>query len=288
MRVRVGRPFPTEEMSMSAAPSTARAADFEVPAGFVAGLFGLGGRVAIVTGGGSGIGAAIAKGLAQAGAAIVVVDIADEGAAATAATIVEQGGRATTLHCDVTDRAAVEAMAARVVADHGHVDVLVNSAGTAFRCPAEDFPEERLDAILDLNIKGTYLPCQAVGRHMLERGSGSIVNLASIGGFAAFPHASAYVTSKGAVVQLTRAFAIEWISRGVRVNGIAPCRVDSPLSDELATQSSVTSDFIDGRMLREGMLLPRDLVGAALFLASDASGRVSGHTIAVDDGYLVA
>ena len=96
---------------------------------------------------------------------------------------------------------------------------------------------------------------------MLAQGSGSIINLASIGGFTAFPHASAYVTSKGAVVQLTRAFAVEWIDRGVRVNGIAPCRVDSALSDQLATQSSVTSDFIDGRMLRQGMLLPRDLVG---------------------------
>ena len=132
------------------------------------------------------------------------------------------------MHCDVTDRGAVEAMTERAVGELGSVDVLVNSAGTAFRSPAEDFPEERLDAILALNIKGTYLPCQAIGRHMLSRGSGSIINLASIGGFAAFPQASAYVTSKGAVVQLTRAFAVEWIERGVRVNGIAPCRVDSP------------------------------------------------------------
>src|SRR6478752_6740460 len=256
-------------------PSANRAADFEVPAGFVESLFGLGGRVACVTGGGSGIGAAIAKGLAQAGARIVVVDINDDGAAATVATIAEQGGQASARHCDVTDRGAVEATADSIVGELGQVDVLVNSAGTAFRSPAEDFPEERLDAILDLNIKGTYLPCQAFGRHMLARGSGSVINLASIGGFAAFPHASAYVTSKGAVVQLTRAFAVEWTERGVRVNGIAPSRVDSPLSDQLATQGSVTSDFIDGRMLTDGMLLPRDLVGTALFLA-------------VDDGYLAA
>src|SRR6185295_16750988 len=106
---------------------------------------------------------------------------------ATAATIAAQGGNAGTTHCDVTDRGAVEAMVDRAVTDLGQVDVLVNSAGTAFRSPAEDFPEERLDAILTLNIKGTYLPCQAVGRHMLSRGSGSIINLASIGGFTAFP-----------------------------------------------------------------------------------------------------
>ena len=170
----------------------------------------------------------------------------------------------------------------------GRVDILVNSAGTAFRCPAEDFPEERLDAILALNIKGTYLPCQAIGRHMLAQGSGSIVNLASIGGFAAFPHASAYVASKGGVVQLTRVLAVEWTARGVRVNGIAPSRCDSPLTRTLATQSSVTSDFIDGRMLTDTLLLPRDLVGTAVFLASEASGRVSGHIVAVDDGYLAA
>ena len=274
---------------MSGSESTAsRVADFDVPAGFVAKLFGLGGRVACLTGGGSGIGAALAKGLSQAGARVVVLDIDDDGAAATVATIASQGGEAVAWHCDVTDRAAVEATADKVVGDFGQVDILVNSAGTAYRSPAEDFPEERLDAILNLNIKGTYLPCQAFGRHMLTRGNGSIINLASIGGFAAFPHASAYVTSKGAVVQLTRAFAVEWTGRGVRVNGIAPCRVDSPMSDQLATQSSTTSDFIDGRMLRDGLLLPRDLIGAALFLASDASRRVSGHTLAVDDGYLAA
>ena len=191
-------------------------------------------------------------------------------------------------HCDVVRRASVDDLARTLVDELGRVDILVNSAGTAFRCPAEDFPEERLDAILALNIKGTYLPCQAIGRHMLAQGSGSIVNLASIGGFAAFPHASAYVASKGGVVQLTRVLAVEWTARGVRVNGIAPSRCDSPLTRTLATQSSVTSDFIDGRMLTDTLLLPRDLVGTAVFLASEASGRVSGHIVAVDDGYLAA
>ena len=275
-------------MSAQESPATRRADAFEVPAGFVENLFGIRGRVACVTGGGSGIGAAIAKGLAQTGARLVILDIDEAGAEATVATIVSQGGNATAFRCDVTNREAVEEAAGRIIDEFLQVDILVNSAGTAFRSPAEEFPEERLDAILDLNIKGTYLPCQSFGRRMLARQSGSIINLASIGGFAAFPHASAYVTSKGAVVQLTRAFAIEWIDRGVRVNGIAPCRVDSPLSDQLATQSSTTSDFIDGRMLRAGLLLPRDLIGAALFLASDASRRVTGHTIAVDDGYLAA
>ena len=270
-------------------PSAIPAEDiFDVPAGFVDRLFRLDGRVACVTGAANGIGAAIAKGLAQAGARVVVADLDDDGAARTVATVEQQGGQAMAVHCDVVRRASVDDLARTLVDELGRVDILVNSAGTAFRCPAEDFPEERLDAILALNIKGTYLPCQAIGRHMLAQGSGSIVNLASIGGFAAFPHASAYVASKGGVVQLTRVLAVEWTARGVRVNGIAPSRCDSPLTRTLATQSSVTSDFIDGRMLTDTLLLPRDLVGTAVFLASEASGRVSGHIVAVDDGYLAA
>jgi NAD(P)-dependent dehydrogenase (short-subunit alcohol dehydrogenase family) len=275
-------------MSAAHEPADRTEEIFEVPAGYVDRLFRLDGRVACVTGAANGIGAAIAKGLAQAGAHVVVADIDADGAALTVATIEEQGGQGMAVHCDVVERASVDELATRIVTRLGRVDILVNSAGTAFRCPAEDFPEERLDAVLTLNIKGTYLPCQAIGRHMLEQGRGSIVNLASIGGFAAFPHASAYVTSKGGVVQLTRVLAVEWTARGVRVNGIAPCRCDSPLTRTLATQSSVTSDFIDGRMLTDTLLLPRDLVGTAIFLASDASGRVSGHTVAVDDGYLAA
>lgn len=263
-------------------------AAFEVPPDFVRSLFRLDGRVAVVTGGGSGLGAAMAKGLAQAGASLVVVDIDDQGAAATVSTIEEQGGRATAMRCDVTDKAQVDALADRVVDELGRADVLVNSAGTAFRAPAEEFPEERFDAIVALNLKGTYLPCQAFGRKLLAAGSGSIVNIASIGGFIAYPHASAYLSTKGAVVNLTRGLALEWVDRGVRVNAIGPGLCDSPLTRARAKQSSVTSDFIQARMLRRELILPRELVGAAIFLASDASLKVTGHTLMVDDGYLVA
>jgi NAD(P)-dependent dehydrogenase (short-subunit alcohol dehydrogenase family) len=258
---------------------------FEVPTGYVDSLFRLDGRVAAVTGGGSGLGAAMAKGLAQAGATLAIVDVYDEGSARTVATIEEQGGRAVPMGCDVTDKSAVDALAERVLSELGRVDVLVNSAGMAFRSPAEEFPEEEFDRIIALNLKGTYLCCQAFGRKLLAQGSGSIINVASIGAFISYPHASAYNASKGGVLNLTRVLAMEWIDRGVRVNGIAPGLCDSPLTRARAKQSSVTSDFLQARMLRPELILPRELVGTAVFLASDASARVTGHTVLVDDGY---
>ena len=183
-----------------------------LPDGFVASLFSLENRVAVVTGGASGLGAAMAAGLAQAGAAIAVVDVDDERAAAICASIAERRRRGGSVHRDVTDSSAVDRAVAEVVAELGGVDVLVNSAGIAFRSPAEDFPEDRFDAIVALNLKGTFLPCQALRpSHARARARGSIVNIASIGGFVAYPHASAYLASKGGVVQLTRALALEWI-----------------------------------------------------------------------------
>jgi NAD(P)-dependent dehydrogenase (short-subunit alcohol dehydrogenase family) len=258
-----------------------------LPDGFVSSLFNLENRVAVVTGGAGGLGAAIAAGLAQAGAAIAVVDVDAGRAAEVCAAIAGAGGTAAAFTADVTDSAAVDAVVADVVAGLGGVDVLVNSAGTSFRSPAEELPEDRFDAVVALNLKGTFLTCQRFGRRMLEQGKGAIVNIASIGGFIAYPHTSAYLASKGGVVQLTRALAVEWIGR-VRVNAIAPTLFDTPMTAGLATRSTVTSDFIQRRMLREGRLgEPHELVGAAVFLASDASSLVTGHTLPVDDGYLI-
>ena len=246
------------------------------------------GKVAVVTGGGSGLGRAIAIGYAQAGVTVVLADVNDAGAAETATLIAEQGGAAHAHHLDVTSKAEVDALAERVVADHGRVDILVNSAGSAFRSPAEEFPEDRFDHILDLNLKGTYLCCQGFGRRMLDQGKGSIINLASIGSFIAYPWASAYLASKGGVLGVTRALALEWRDRGVRVNGIGPTLMDSPLTRAAAQRTSITADFIKARMLRPRLGLPRELIGAAIFLASDAAELVTGHTIMCDDGYLVA
>jgi NAD(P)-dependent dehydrogenase (short-subunit alcohol dehydrogenase family) len=188
----------------------------------------------------------------------------------------------------VTSSAAVDALVKDVLDAFGHADILINSAGSAFRSPAEDFPEEQFDAIVALNLKGTFLPCQRFGRQMLADRGGSIINIASIGGLIAYPHAAAYLATKGAVVQLTRALALEWVGQ-VRVNAIAPTLFRTPLTASGAKRSTVTSDFIERRFLREGRIAePEEIVGAAIFLASDASLLVTGHTLPVDDGYLIA
>lgn len=255
---------------------------------FLRTLFGLDDRVAVVTGGASGLGAAFSKGLASAGATIVIADVNGELATEVVADIEQAGGAAEFREVDVTDVPAVEAFADAVAAAHGHVDVLINSAGAAHRSPIEEFSESAYDFILALNLKGTYFMSQAIGRKMLGQGKGSIINIASIGGFIAYPHSSAYLASKGGVVQTTRSFALEWIGRGVRVNAIAPGLVDSPLLQKVlaSSGSTTTTDFIQHRML--GPLLgPDDMVAAAIFLAGDGAAKVTGHTLVVDDGYLV-
>ncbi len=212
----------------------------------------------------------------------MLADVNRAGMAETVALIAAQGGVAVAEHLDVTQRVEVQALADTVVERYGHVDILVNSAGSAFRSPAEDFPEEKLDFILDLNLKGTYLCCQAFGKKMLAQGKGSIINLASIGSFIAYPWASAYLASKGGVLGITRGMALEWRDRGVRVNGIGPTLMDSPLTKNAAVTTSLTADWIKSRMLRPRLGKPRELIGAAIYLASDASELVTGvHTIIV-------
>lgn len=253
---------------------------------FLQKLFGLEGRVAVVTGGASGLGAAFSKGLAKAGASVVIADINEELANEVADEIRSEGGKAEFRCVDVTDVAAVNAFANDVADAHGHVDVLINSAGAAHRSPIEDFSEEAYDRILALNLKGTYFMSQAIGRKMLAQGKGSIINIASIGGFIAYPHASAYLCSKGGVVQATKSFALEWNGR-VRVNAIAPGLCETPLLVKVLAESgsTTTTDFIQQRMLGP-LIQPDELVAAAIFLAGDGAAKVTGHTLTVDDGYL--
>lgn len=262
-------------------------ADEAVPDGFVSNLFSLADKRAVITGAGSGLGAAIAIGLAQAGAHVELVDIDEAGLGDTADAIRAQENACASWICDITSPDALaELNRSLSTTSQTPISVLVNSAGKAIRSPAEDFPIAQFDSVLALNLRGTFLACQVFGRDMLSRGSGSIINMASIGGFRAYPHTAAYLASKGAVVQLTKALALEWGPRGVRVNGIGPTLMQSAMTRRGAAASTATSDFIMQRMPRQRLGLPRELVGAAVFLASEASSLVNGHTLMCDDGYL--
>ena len=258
-------------------------------ASFVTAMFGMTGKVVAVTGGASGLGAGWSKGFSRAGAHVVVLDQNRPGAEEMAAQLRQEGGSAEEYELDVTKSDQVSMFADWIIDKHGHIDVLLNSAGAGYRAPIEEFPEAALDAIIALNLKGTYLMCQAVGRKMLMAGTGSIINIASIGAFIAYPHSSAYLASKGGVVQITKGFALEWINRGVRVNAIAPGLCATPLVKGLdARGTPITTEYIKSRMPRQKFIEPEELVSAALFLASSASSRVTGHILAVDDGYLAA
>ena len=252
-----------------------------------ASLFDLTGRVAVVTGAGSGLGAAMATGYAQVGverrARRHQYGGRREDPRHDRRARRQGGGRARSTSPSAPPASRSPTRSRRA---HGKVDILVNSAGSAFRSPAEDFPEERFNFILDLNLKGTYFCCQAFGGKMLAQGKGSIINIASIGSFIAYPWASAYLASKGGVLQVTKALALEWRDRGVRVNGIGPTLMESPLTRAAASKTSITADFIKARMLRPRLGLPRELIGTAIFLASDASELVTGHIVMCDDGYM--
>jgi len=249
-------------------------------------LFSLKGEVAIVTGGGSGLGQAIAWGLADAGAQVAVADISLGAAEQTARQIEEGGGRSIALPVDVTQSAEVQSMAEKVLTDWKKIDTLVNSAGMVVRSPALDYPEEGWDRVLAVNLKGTFLCCQVVGKTMVARGKGSVINIASIGGLIGYPGCIAYLASKGGVIQLTRGLAVEWAKAGVRVNAIAPFVFDTPMVRPVkAKEPEHFQRMVDkAPMGRLGQA--EEIIGASIFLASPASDLITGHVLAVDGGFL--
>jgi NAD(P)-dependent dehydrogenase (short-subunit alcohol dehydrogenase family) len=256
---------------------------------FAEDLFRLDGLVAIVTGGASGLGEAIAHGLAQAGATVALADINEVAAGNVAASLDDRTYSLYPYTVDVTKRTLVEELVTAVAADHGSVDILVNSAGTTGRFPAEDFPEEEWDRIVGVNLKGSFLCCQAAGRQMIAQGrGGAIINIASIGASIAYPHATAYNQSKGGILQLTRSLALEWIHHRIRVNAVAPALVDTPLLRIADAKRSLTSEFIMARQLIQRRAEPYEVAGPCIFLASKAASLVTGHMLQVDDGYVIA
>lgn len=257
------------------------------PSEYLASLFALSGDVAFVTGGGSGIGRACALGMARAGATLVIGDKDLPAAEGVAKEITAAGGRALALELEVASKPSVEAAVQRALATFEKIDILLNNAGISSRRPTEDLSLEDWQRVFDVNVTGMFLCAQAVGRHMIGRGSGRIINVASIMGFvgnAVYP-ALAYNSAKGAVVNFTRTLAVEWARYGIRVNGVAPTYIRSNLTRPLMEGPELVQHLVDLTPLgRIGD--PDDIVGGVLYLASRASGLVTGHTLAIDGGWL--
>ncbi|HEY5403124.1 MAG TPA: glucose 1-dehydrogenase, partial [Pyrinomonadaceae bacterium] len=247
----------------------------------------LNGKVAVVIGGTSGIGLAIAKGMAEAGADVVPTSRRAEQVEAAAKEIEARGKRSIQIASDVSDRASLQNVLDETVKAFGKVDIMVNSAGRTKRAPTLDFTDEDWDSIIDTNLTGTLRAAQVFGRHMLERQYGSIINIASLSTFVALYEVAAYSASKAAVASLTKSLAIEWGPRGVRVNAIAPGVFRTPLNEKLLDETERGREFLlRTPMKRFGNV--EELAGAAIFLASDAASFVNGEVLAVDGGFLAS
>lgn len=247
-------------------------------------LFDLRGKVALVTGASRGLGRAMAQGLAEAGADLVITSRHLSEVEHTASELASGGRKVLPLQADVTRAAEVEKAVTRAVAALGGIDILVNNAGINIRKPALDLTESDWDQTLDINLKGCFLVAQAVGRHMLARQRGSVVNIASM--LASVVHAdrAAYASSKGGLVQLTKVLAVEWAPSNVRVNAICPGPFLTDLNKPILNDPEKVKYFMD-RLPMKRFGKPEELVGSVIFLASEASSFITGTTIYIDGGW---
>jgi NAD(P)-dependent dehydrogenase (short-subunit alcohol dehydrogenase family) len=248
---------------------------------------GLQDRVAVVIGGTSGIGRILALGLAEAGAHVVASGRRAELVESAAREIAAMGRRTLRLPCDVADRASLAGLRDAVLQDLGRIDILVNCAGRTRRSPTLQVSEEEWSAILDTNLNGTLRACQTFAPPMLDRGYGRIVNIASLTSFVGMQEVAAYTASKSAVAGLTRALAVEWSPRGVCVNALAPGVFRTELNQALLDGTERGRELLTRTPMRRFGRV-EELVGAAVFLSSEAASFVSGIVLAVDGGFLAS
>ncbi len=249
--------------------------------------FDLAGRTAVVIGGTSGIGRAIALGLAQAGANVVCSSRRQQQVEEASAEIEAIGRRTIRCTSDVADRQSLKDLLKACIMEFGRVDILVNSAGRTKREPTVDQSEEDWNAILETNLNGTLRSCQVFGRHMVANGYGRIINIASLSTFVSLFEVAAYSASKAAVASLTKSLAIEWAKSGVNVNSIAPGVFRTALNQKLLDETPRGQEFLTRTpMGRFGKV--EELAGAAVFLASDAASYVTGEVLVVDGGFLAS